>query len=295
MKLHLGHELTLSMFVTADAAKPVRTTFFDLNRRTAKNHDPHALVVQLAVSHAILMKRLSANSIPRPALAAAVAVVGLSFCSCALHKPPPHPTIVVRALPKATPLPSAWSSTANTLNVDDGWLKSFQDGGLEAIVSEAIANNLDLRQSAAPVESTRQSVIVVGSKLKPQVNAPLSTATTRSTDNDVTQQKQSSTVLVGAAWEIEVWGRLRAQRAAAKENYEAIALDHAFARQSIAATTAKSWYLAIETRQLLALTEQSVNIYTNLFELVKVRRAAGKVGDLDVDEARYQLDEAQTN
>jgi outer membrane protein, multidrug efflux system len=172
-------------------------------------------------------------------------------------------------------------------------VKSFQDNGLDAVVSEAIANNLDLRQSAARVEEARQSVIVVGSKLKPQISANLSAATTRSTDKDVTQQNQSSTVLGGAAWEVDVWGRLRAQHAAARENYEAVALDYAFARQSLAATTAKSWYLATETRQLLTLTEQAVNIYQQLLELVKIRRAAGKVADLDVAEASYQLDEAQ--
>jgi multidrug efflux system outer membrane protein len=250
-------------------------------------------VVQLAVPNAILMKSISTNSTQRIVLAAAMAVGGVNLCGCALHRPPPHPEIVDQALPKATPLPPVWSATSNTGNVDDGWVKSFNDPGLEVVVSEAIANNLDLRQSAARVEEARESVVVVGAKLKPQVNAPLSADTTRSTEKDVTQQNQSSSVLAEVSWEIDVWGRVRAQRAAAKENYEAIALDYAFARQSIAATTAKSWYLAIETRQLLALAEQSVKTYEQLLELVKVRRAAGKVGDLDVAEASYQLDEAQ--
>jgi outer membrane protein, multidrug efflux system len=35
--------------------------------------------------------------------------------------------------------------------------------------------------------------------------------------------------------------QVRSQRAAVQENYEAVALDYAFARQSLAATTAKSW------------------------------------------------------
>jgi NodT family efflux transporter outer membrane factor (OMF) lipoprotein len=87
---------------------------------------------------------------------------------------------------------------------------------------------------------------------------------------------------------------MRSQRASAKESYEAIALDYAFARQSLVATTAKSWYLAIETHQLLTLAEDSVNLYTNLLELVTLRRAAGKVADLDVAEANYQLDEAHS-
>jgi multidrug efflux system outer membrane protein len=223
-----------------------------------------------------------------------VGVVEFSLYGCALHRPPPHPTIVVQALPKATPLPPAWKSVLSTENVTGDWVKTFRDSALEAVVSEAIANNLDLRQSAARVEAARQSVIVVGSKLKPQVSAPLSAATTRSTDKNVTQENQSNEVRVGVTWEVDVWGRLRAQRAAAQQNYEAIALDYAFARQSLAATTAKSWYLAIETRQLLALAQRSLNIYEELLELVQVRRTAGKVTDLDVAEASYQLDEAQS-
>jgi len=223
-----------------------------------------------------------------------VGTVGIMLCGCALHKPPTHPAIVDQALPKATPLPPKWSAASNTEDVTGAWVASFKDHGLEVVVSDAIANNLDLRQSAARVEEARQSVVVVGAELKPQVSATLSGATTRASVMNSIEQKQSSTGLATVSWEVDVWGRLRAQRAAARESYEAIALDYAFARQSLAATAAKSWYLAIETRQLLTLAEQSVNIYKKLLELVKVRRAAGKVADLDVAEAGYQLDEAQT-
>jgi multidrug efflux system outer membrane protein len=222
-----------------------------------------------------------------------VATVGTTMCGCALHRPPSQPAIVTQALPKATPLPPTWSATTKTVNVDDAWVKTFKDGGLEAMVSEAIANNLDLRQSAERVQAARQSVIVVGSKLKPQVSTNFSGATTRSQDQNVVNQSQSNMEIATVSWEVDVWGRLRAERSAAQQNYEAIALDYAFARQSLAATTAKCWYQAIETRQLLALAKQSVSVYAKLLELVKVRREAGKVADLDVAEAGYQLDEAQ--
>jgi outer membrane protein, multidrug efflux system len=223
-----------------------------------------------------------------------VVTVGVCLCGCALHRPPSHPTIVDQALPKATPLPPNWSVASETGSISDDWVKSFNDHELEVVVAEAIANNLDLRQSAARVEEARQSVIVVGAKLKPQAGTNFSGATTRSEDRNTVVQNQSNMELGTVSWEVDVWGRLRSQRAAAQEGYEAVALDYAFARQSIAATTAKSWYLVIETHQLLALAEQSVNIYTKLLELVKVRRAAGKVADLDVAEASFKLDEAQS-
>jgi multidrug efflux system outer membrane protein len=261
-------------------------------------------MVQLAVSTSILMENIATNSptrFLRPLQQEFVHVAVLTAltilsCGCALHKPPAHARVVDQALPKATPLPPNWSSNSLVGNVSDDWAKSFHDPGLERMIAEAIANNLDLRQSAARVEAARQSVIVVGSQLKPRVGATFNGADVQS-KNSVSEQSQqfrSNAEYGTVAWELDVWGRLRAQRASAHASYEAAALDYASARQSLAATTAKSWYLAIETRQLLTLGQQSVDIYKQLLELVKVRRAAGKVADLDVEEATYQLDQAQS-
>jgi NodT family efflux transporter outer membrane factor (OMF) lipoprotein len=200
--------------------------------------------------------------------------------------------VLTNALPASTTLPPRWSSPADTHAVTDDWLKSFQDARLDAIVAEAITNNLDLRRAAAQVEIARQTVVVVGSQLLPQVGAKLGAGATRDDGHD--DWGAGTTAYLGAAWEPDVWGKLRAQRASAQAGYEATALDFAWARQSLAATTAKTWYLAVETRQLVSLAEQAVGIYSNLLELVRVRRAAGKVTDLDVAEASASLNTAQS-
>ena len=51
--------------------------------------------------------------------------------------------------------------------------------------------------------------------------------------------------------------------------------------------------MAIETGRLQDLAEQAVRIYGRLLDLVKVRRSAGKVGDLDVAEASANLNAAE--
>jgi diaminohydroxyphosphoribosylaminopyrimidine deaminase/5-amino-6-(5-phosphoribosylamino)uracil reductase len=171
----------------------------------------------------------------------------LFLWGCALSTPPPHAEVVQQALPTGTTIPPAWSAAANPSDVSGDWLKSFADPGLDTVVAEAIANNLDLRQAAARVEVARQTVVVVGAQLLPQVGARMGGATTHLEGQD--GSFQSNAEYLGVAWEIDLWGRLRAQRAAAQAGFEATALDYAFARQSLAATTAQSWYLAIETRQ----------------------------------------------
>ncbi|MCP5165729.1 MAG: TolC family protein, partial [Pseudomonadales bacterium] len=97
-----------------------------------------------------------------------------------------------------------------------------------------------------------------------------------------------------ASWEIDLWGRLRSQRAAAAARYQATALDYDFARQSLAAVTAKTWYLTIETRQLVELGERTVAVFRELTRLAEARRKSGKDSDLDVVHVRANLDMAES-
>jgi len=223
---------------------------------------------------------------------AILVIAGVALAGCALQTPPTHTVVVEQALPQETHIPPAWRADPRGAEVTNDWLKSFNDPALEAIVAEAIANNLDLRAAATKVAIAQQAVVVVGSQMLPHVGAVLGARTTRDEDHD--SSFNSTDAYVGVAWEPDVWGRLRAQRAAAEAGYEATALDYAYARQSLAATTAKLWYLAIETRQIVALSEQAVRVYSDLLALVQIRRSAGKDSDLDVVDVRAKLETAQS-
>jgi NodT family efflux transporter outer membrane factor (OMF) lipoprotein len=225
----------------------------------------------------------------RSALIVAVAVLA----GCALAPLPPHNEVLDQALPKGTTIPPEWKAGAPAGAVGDDWLKALNDPLLDAIVAEAIANNLDLRQAAERVTIAQQSVIVVGAQLLPQVGVGLGARTTN--DEDHANNSNVTQAYAGVAWELDVWGKLRAQRSASAEGYAATALDYAYARQSLAATVCKTWYLATETRQLVALAEQAVDIYSQLLKLVMYRRQAGKDSDLDVVDTRAKVDAAMSD
>ena len=226
----------------------------------------------------------------KPARILVVSLTAVLLAGCALAPAPSHDEVVTRALPVDTRIPPAWKAVPDYGPVADAWLKSLNDPMLDGIVAEAIAHNLDLRQAAERVTIAQQAVVVVGSQLLPQVGAVLGARTTRDEDHD--KNSNATIAYAGVAWELDVWGRLRSQRAACEAGYEATVLDYAYARQSLAATVAKAWYLAIETRQLVALAEQSVAIYRELLELVSIRRCAGKDSDLDVFDTRAKLESA---
>jgi multidrug efflux system outer membrane protein len=240
--------------------------------------------VQLALPDAILMKRTWMT------LAVFGTAAALSGC---LSKAPSHARVLKDSLPQGTPIPAAWTAgSGGDGTVTNDWLKSFNDPHLDAVVAEAIAHNLDLVQAGAQVEVARQNVVIVASQLKPQIGLGFGTATTRDKSQD--QNYNSNSERLGIAWELDIWGRLRAQRAAAKAGFEATALDYAWARQSLAATVSQAWYQAVELRRLVVVSEQAVKDYQELVRLSKVKQTAGQVAGLDVAEAGARLDFAQS-
>ena len=237
---------------------------------------------------------------PTVALVIAVTING----GCSLAPAPTHPEVVEQALPE-TPIPQDWKADQSrnvpgavnpvdedSVKVADDWLKSFNDPALDAIVAEAIAHNPNLQIAASNVAIAEQAVIIAGARLLPQVGAQLGAQTIN--DAGSGSNFNSNAAYAGVAWELDVWGRLRAKRAAAEAGFEATALDYAWARQSLAATVAKAWTLTTETRQLVALSEQSVTVYQDLLNLVSARRSAGKDSDLDLVFSQANLETAQS-
>ncbi len=220
----------------------------------------------------------------------------LAIAGCALRAPPPPSEILERALPPETQIPAEWIAGRNSGAVADDWLRSFNDPVLEAIVAEALANNLDLHQAADKVEVARQMVNVVGAQLLPQIGGKLAAKRTHDfgDEKNIKHTQDHTVVALNMAWELDVWGRLRSQRAAAEAGYQASALDFAYAQQSLAATVALNWYLTTEAYQILQLAERAVEIYGGLLELARVRTSNGKTSELDVVDARARLETAQS-
>ena len=86
---------------------------------------------------------MTANQIHIPAVLAATALLA----ACAVKQPPASEEMIEEALPETTVIPPDYEQAANaaTGKVVDGWLATFGDPELEAIVAEAIQNNLNLR------------------------------------------------------------------------------------------------------------------------------------------------------
>lgn len=213
----------------------------------------------------------------RAALAFAAAALA---AGCALQSPPTRDELQRQAMPH-TAVPAAWKAGAAPAQpAADRWLASFDDPALSALVDEALAYNADLQAAAARVEQAAGYLQVAGASLLPEVGAA-----------GVWSGKAGSGGGINGIWlnaslELDVWGRVRYGQAAAGEQLAATEADYAYARQSLAAMVAKSWFVAIEAGLQRALLQDSVASAENLLRLAQDRQRIGAGNELAVAEAR---------
>lgn len=213
----------------------------------------------------------------------------LGACATKLQEAPEQQEVVQDALPETTTIPTAWAAPAgDTGAVDDGWLASFKDPQLDALVSEALdTQNPRMRVMSSYVSRAEAMARLGGAALKPTVALGGNLSETSGgvgTDAGVG---------VAVSWEADVWGKVRAGANAAEEQYRAAVEDFEFARQSLAGGVARSWYLATELQMQEDLATEVVEILSELVELVETKQRVGQVTMEDVYLVRADLDSAE--
>ena len=128
--------------------------------------------------------------------------------------------------------------------VQDDWLRSFNDPQLDALVQEAIANNPGPARRRARVEQAAQYLVVAQSALRPWFGVFGTGGAKTGGGGDSSSALQA--LMLIASWELDLWGRVRYARNAAEQDLASAQADLAFARQSLAASTAKAWFTATQ-------------------------------------------------
>ncbi len=207
-------------------------------------------------------------------------LVATIVSGCVLNKPPDAAAIKEQSLPWVQ-TPQWTAAGAGAGAVSNNWLATFRDDELTAAVSEAIVYNADLLVGAARVEQAQLHARLAGAKLWPSVDLLARGGGKLSGDSSGIQG-----ALISANWEIDLWGRVRYGRAASSAQAASAELDFEYARQSIAALVAKSWFLATEAELQIQATLETIRASEELVRLADDRLRIGVGNQEDVFIAR---------
>src|SRR5258707_9425645 len=110
---------------------------------------------------------------------------------------------------------------------------------------------------------------------------------------DKSSQRWVYGLAAGAAWEADVWGRIRSKKAAAQAESGALEADYEFARQSLAAAVARAYFSTIEAAQQEANAQETLDLYQEYSKLTDVRKQQGFASDFDVSQIKSRTASAQ--
>jgi multidrug efflux system outer membrane protein len=208
--------------------------------------------------------------------------------------------------PEAPAAPAAYAGASGEWKIatprahfpKGNWWEAFGDGDLNRLEGEARAANQELSAAAARFEQARAAAQVATSGLYPHVGVSASGARQRDSANRPVGGKPGTTydnfgVAFDAGYELDLWGRARRRAEAARAQLEAAAADVEGIRLAIEAEVAVDYFTLRTLDAEKALLLSRVETYGKALDLVRNRRAAGIVSDLDVAQAETVLHSAE--
>lgn len=225
-----------------------------------------------------------------------VPAVGLAAMTAACVSVPP-----IERPNMGVPLPEQWTAPveADTIAGEvttDPWWESFGDPTLNQLVQEALINNRDLREAAFRVEAALAQARIANAALRPQVdflqdgrraNQRFVGLPIPGLENRVLNTTSSQVgISLNLSWELDLWGRLGAAKAATLADLEATAIDYRAAQLSLAAQTAKAWFAVLETQEQVGVARATLEASTNTRKRVENRFEGGLANSLDLHLAR---------
>jgi NodT family efflux transporter outer membrane factor (OMF) lipoprotein len=189
---------------------------------------------------------------------------------------------------QAPKTPTQWQMAAESGAVQAGWVETFNDASLTALVLEAQGNNRDLAAAAANVDRAWAFARQAGAALAPDVSIAAGAARTGSFDSS---RSSASNLSLGAqvSWEADVWGRLRSGQRSAVASAQAVEADYRSAQESLAAATSKAYFSAIEANIQTEIARETVGILEETLRIVTVKHENGMASAQDLSLARSDL------
>jgi len=228
-----------------------------------------------------------------------VAIVTTTGCTMAPKYVRPEMT-VPPAWPEGAAYPDSLADLALPAAVDLSPQELYPDPRLQQVVALALDNNLDLRLAALNVERVRAYYKIERADLFPAISAG-GTATRHRTPADLSFSGEAMiseeySVDVGvAAWEIDLFGRVRSEKNRAWEQYLASEAGRRGAELSLVSAVGQAYLTLAASRELLALAQSTLVTQQSVYELVRRQFEAGLATNLDLRRVQTQVNVAEVD
>ncbi|MBN2426848.1 MAG: efflux transporter outer membrane subunit [Deltaproteobacteria bacterium] len=209
----------------------------------------------------------------------------LLIVSCAPFKPQ------VRSTPNGL-MAAGYSLYGEWEKMPDRWWESLVVPELNALIEEALSDNLELRETWARLRQARASAVQAGAGLYPDLSLGGEGTARRQKSDQGTSDTESYQLGLASSYELDLWGRVRSERQAALLAEKASREDYHTAAMTLAAEVANRYVEIISQRRQKQLLEEQLKANRIYLELVELRFFNSMVSALDVYQQKQIVEKA---
>lgn len=221
-------------------------------------------------------------------LSLVLAATALSGCSLAPHYE--RPTAPV---PQSWPVGDAYLRQTEAALPTVRYADVFTDPRLQRLIATALANNRNLRVAAANIEIARAQYRIQRAQLLPQID--VTTRFSRAGGGTANTTNSYSANIGAAAFEIDLFGRIRSLSAAALDRYFSTEAAARATRLTLVGDLADAWLSYAADRSLRKIAEDTAANAQRGVDLTAARLRAGIAPRTDLRQAEQILASAESD
>lgn len=198
-------------------------------------------------------------------------------------------------------IPARWEQTPETAPAGaqvPAWEDFFQDENLRKLIALALENNRDLRIATLRVEQVRAQYQIQWAQSLPQVSGNTGTSRSR-TPGDLSGTGEARTSnrfelnASVAAWELDLFGRIRSLNTQALETYFGQVENQAAAELSLVSTVADQYFALLAATEQHRLAGRTLRVVERSHEIMVKRHELGDAALLDLRTTEAQVENAR--
>jgi len=186
-------------------------------------------------------------------------------------------------------MPGAWAESGATdaVSLSRDWWRSFGSAELSELIDASLSTSPDMAIAAEHVRQAEAQVRIAGSTLFPALNFGADTASSQTLPQGGSwSSNNSSSAVLSASYEVDLWGRNASGVRAAQSSLRAIRFDQETVRLTLVAGVASAYFQVLSLRERLVIARENLAIAERVFKVVESRVRNGAVSALDL--ARQQ-------
>lgn len=168
------------------------------------------------------------------------------------------------------------------------WWRTLDDPRMTGLIDRVTARNPGLAAAGLRLRRARLSLGQASQRLRPTLTAEVSHGLSRPLTGRQPSSLSSSAMLA-TTWELDLFGRLAAQRD--MDRWEAQASEHDLAatRLALVGSTASAWWQLALANERIALGDQSLMNAQRTFDIVSRRYQAGAASAVEIKDAEQSI------